>query len=560
MAAAQTMKKHHSSRKLSNHNEYSDPAPGVYAPDASSATAIVGSVSAATATPAVTTAGGGMNLIGVNISGGEYGPTGGGTIGYDYTYPSASEISYYASKGMTAIRVPFQLERLEPTANGPLDPSQVADLQQSIAEAAASGVKVILDPHNYGSAWGSLIGSTPASVTTFANFWAQMATAFKGDPNVLFGLMNEPNAQTPQQWAQADNAAIAAIRQAGATQEILVPGTDWTGAWSWLSSGNAAAINPSTIVDPLHNYAFEVHQYLDSDGSGTNYGPVTDPNIGASRLTAVTQWAEQTGAKLFLGEFGVPSDSQSLTAMQNMLTYMEQNASVWQGATYWAGGAWLGSYPFSIEPQNGQDAPQMTVLQQFAPGGNLATGSQPPTASQPVVTVSPGQTSVTASNSLVQGSGTFNILVSGSFDTIAFAGGPEVIRASQGNNVINTGSGNDKITFAGTGNTVNAGAGTNVLTDNGTGNTIVLPTASQGYDRIYGSVLQNGDTFDLRPALAATGWDGTSASLPNWLSVQTRNGNTAIYLKATARGATHAIGALEGTTASLAQLLQHSLT
>ena len=88
----------------------------------------------------------------------------------------------------------------------------------------------------------------------------------------------------------------------------------------------------------------------------------------------------------------------------------------------------------------------------------------------------------------------------------------------------------------------------------------MLPTASQGYDRIYGSVLQNGDTFDLRPALAATGWDGTSASLPNWLSVQTRNGNTAIYLKATAHGATHAIGALEGTTASLAQLLQHSLT
>ena len=102
MAAAQTMKKHHSSKTLGNYNDYSDPSPGVYAPDANSATAIVGSVSAATTTPAVTTAGGGMNLIGVNISGGEYGPTGGGTIGYDYTYPSASEISCPVSGSSTA--------------------------------------------------------------------------------------------------------------------------------------------------------------------------------------------------------------------------------------------------------------------------------------------------------------------------------------------------------------------------------------------------------------------------------------------------------------------------
>jgi endoglucanase len=144
--------------------------------------------------------------------------------------------------------------------------------------------------------------------------------------------------------AQSDNAAIAAIRQAGANQEVLVPGSDWTGAWSWLSSGNAAAINPSTIHDPDNNWAIEVHQYLDSNGSGTNFSPITDPNIGVERLSDITNWAQQNGVKLFLGETGVPGDGQSLTALQNMLSYMEQNASVWQGAAYWAGGPWWGSY------------------------------------------------------------------------------------------------------------------------------------------------------------------------------------------------------------------------
>jgi endoglucanase len=87
-----------------------------------------------------TTASGGMNLIGVNISGGEYGPTGSGTLGTDYIYPSQDEINYYASQGMTVIRMPFQLERLKPNPGGSLDQSQVADLQQVVSEAAAKGM------------------------------------------------------------------------------------------------------------------------------------------------------------------------------------------------------------------------------------------------------------------------------------------------------------------------------------------------------------------------------------------------------------------------------------
>jgi hypothetical protein len=48
----------------------------------------------------------GFSLIGVNLSGAEYDPS--GTIeGTKYTYPTDAEIDYYASKGMTVIRLPF---------------------------------------------------------------------------------------------------------------------------------------------------------------------------------------------------------------------------------------------------------------------------------------------------------------------------------------------------------------------------------------------------------------------------------------------------------------------
>ena len=48
-----------------------------------------------------------------------------------------------------------------------------------------------------------------------------------------------------------------------------------------------------------------------------------------------------------------------------MLGYMNENADVWQGWTYWAAGAWWGDYPMSIEPKAGVDREQMGVLARY---------------------------------------------------------------------------------------------------------------------------------------------------------------------------------------------------
>lgn len=52
---------------------------------------------------------------------------------------------------------------------------------------------------------------------------------------------------------------------------ILLPGTGYTAAGSFVSSGSAAAL--STVRNPdgsTTNLVFDVHQYLDSDFSGTH--------------------------------------------------------------------------------------------------------------------------------------------------------------------------------------------------------------------------------------------------------------------------------------------------
>jgi aryl-phospho-beta-D-glucosidase BglC (GH1 family) len=513
-------------------------------------------------------------------------------MGTDYIYPSANEINYYASKGMTVIRVPFQLERLEPSPGAPLDQTQVIALQQVISEAAADGVDVVLDPHNYGYAWGNLIGGGTSN-SQFADFWGEMASAFKGDSNVIFGLMNEPNVQSPSGWTQSDNAAIAAIRQAGANQEILVPGSDWTGAWSWLSSGNAAAINPSTIHDPDNNWAIEVHQYLDSNGSGTNYSPITDPNIGVERLTDITNWAQQNGVKLFLGETGVPGDSQSLTALQNMLSYMEQNANVWQGAAYWAGGPWWGSYPMSIEPSglgtgNVTDAPQMSVLTQFTHGdpqpAQAASASGDSTSSNPgsgtnsgssaggstaapssTITVpsdSANYTTNVSNTTINTSTGNQILFIGGSNDTITATGGNNTITASAGNNTITTDRGNNTLIYGGSNNQITAGPGANTLNDNSSNSTIVLPRAGQGSDTINGNIFANGDTLDLRPLLAGTQWNGDTSTLGSFLNTSLNGSDAILSVDPTGSGAsgTQVADFVGSGSIDLSTLLNHALT
>ena len=333
-------------------------------------------------------------MLGVNLAGADFG-TVGQAYGTGYTYPTHGEIDYEAASGMNVIRLPFLWERLQPTLNGPLDPAELARIDDVVNYATSKGMKVDLDVHDYGNYGGQPIGSSAVPNSTFADLWGKIAAHYATNVNVMFGLMNEPQQSSASGWLNSVNAAITAVRGAGAAQEILVPGIGYDGAWTWTTGPNASVIG-SGVNDPLNNYVFEVHQYLDSDGSGTHQNVVSN-TIGSQRLADITTWAENTGHRLFLGEFGTASDATSLSALGDILSSMSQHADVWQGGTYWAAGPWWGNYMYSAEPSNGVDTGQMKVLEQYehrAPtvgstasvpstSGGTATGTSAPTTAPP---------------------------------------------------------------------------------------------------------------------------------------------------------------------------------
>ena len=310
-------------------------------------------------------------FTGVNLAGAEFGESSlPGTYNVDYIYPNQTEVDYYRSKGMNIIRLCFRWERLQQATNASLNTTELSRLNTFVSTTTAKGVFVILDPHNYARYYNTnLIGSARAPISAFSNFWWRVASIYQTNDHVIFGLVNEPHDMATETWRDAAQAAINAIRLAGATNLILVPGNAWTGAHSWLQNwyGTPNGTVMINISDPANNFAYEVHQYLDSDSSGTSSTCVS-PTIGAERLANFTAWCRANGVRGFLGEFGGSANSGCLVAVSNMLNYIQANTDVWMGWTWWAGGPWWGEYMFTLEPIGGTtDRAQMNVLEPFIP-------------------------------------------------------------------------------------------------------------------------------------------------------------------------------------------------
>lgn len=284
---------------------------------------------------------------GVNLAGAEFGPVGGLAHNTDYAYQARWNGYFthllYVNGGTNVFRLPFKWERLQPVGEAEFDAAEWKRLRDTVRDYRSLGVSVVLDPHNYAKYFGVQV-----TAAQLADLWRRLAIQYRDDTGVIFGLMNEPAGVDAAAWWYAAQTAINTIRSEGANNIILVPGVAWTGAHSWVSSGNAE--NALTIVDPLNNYAFEVHQYVDSNSSGTSGNAVSE-NIGVDRIAAVTSWAEANRRHLFLGEFGVSSVLTNRIANHRMLSRIEDRPDVWIGWTAWgAGGRWANDYYFRLDP------------------------------------------------------------------------------------------------------------------------------------------------------------------------------------------------------------------
>ncbi|MFH1496400.1 MAG: glycoside hydrolase family 5 protein [Verrucomicrobiota bacterium] len=314
------------------------------------------------------------HMFGVNLAGAEFTKSDKskfpGTYGSEWIYPTAAEFDYYHGKGLDLIRIPFRWERMQASLGGALDPAELGRMDTVVGYAAARGMKVVLDMHNY-ARWvpgpyhdGHLIGTGPVTIEHFAEVWSLLADHYKGNATIYgYGIMNEPHG-TNGTWPAMAQAAVDAIRAVDLGTYVIVGGDSYSNAYGWRAK------NPNLdIKDPTGRLIYEAHCYFDANNSGRYEQSYDDAGghamLGVERVTEFVEWLQEKGVKGFIGEYGVPNDDPDwLVVLDNFLSYLDDNGV---SGTYWAGGPWWGNYRLSCEPTNNftVDKPQMSVLEDY---------------------------------------------------------------------------------------------------------------------------------------------------------------------------------------------------
>lgn len=308
-------------------------------------------------------------VSGVNLSGGEFGDVVPGEYATDYRYPAFPEwgdyrgMQYFVDKGCKIVRLTCKWPRIQRTMfgelssdgdistwSGALDMDRIDDI---IRWETSRGVIVLLDVHDYLRAFGSIVGpdtSTPTEALT--DLWVRLANRYAANPLVWFGIMNEPNGILATTTVDIMTAVVNGIRaRTSALNRVLVTGPEYSGGWSWTTYGSADAFR--AYRDPADNHLIEIHQYPDSDSSGTHAACT----VGSStRLDEVTAWARSSGHRLFCGEIGggdpaIDGNQACGAEVPGMLATIDGNRDVWAGFTAWSGGGrWGPSYIYVLDP------------------------------------------------------------------------------------------------------------------------------------------------------------------------------------------------------------------
>ena len=285
---------------------------------------------------------------GVNLSGAEFGAVP-GTVGRDYGYPTKTDVDLFVQRGITHVRLPFRHERLQRQLKTELDAAEWDRLITIVTYMTERGLTVALEPHNSARFYDRVL-----TETEIGDFWGRVGRRLvllpAVHPRVLPNLTNEPRDMTTETWLALAQASIRELRRVGFPGRILVPGNGWTGAMHWTSSwyGRSNADVMVAVTDPAA--VFEVHLYLDQDGSGGGKECVSE-SVGVERLAGFVAWLKRHDRKGYVGEIGAPNTVTCARAVRNALTFIESEPTYFLGWSWWSAGArWPIAYPLSVQP------------------------------------------------------------------------------------------------------------------------------------------------------------------------------------------------------------------
>ncbi|EGG10321.1 family 5 glycoside hydrolase [Melampsora larici-populina 98AG31] len=309
-------------------------------------------------------------LNGVNVAGLEFGIDINGTSIGNYNSPEFDQIQHFVSVGMNVIRIPFGWQYIQPQINGDLDANYLGLLVKYVEYTLGLGAHVIIDLHNYARRDGKIVGQSDLSAESLADMWSKVASHFKEQTNVFFGLMNEPHDVDSKTWIGVVQLVVTAIRQQGASNTILLPGNYWMHFATFANdynNGMSAVKNPDGTKTGL---IFDIHQYLDVDGSGahkecTQYHP--------DEITSVAALLKRDGQQAIVTETGGGNSQSCSDFIYKFVKAVNNEFPTFIGALLWGGGPFSADSTLVITVKEGNNWKDQINLE--AMKRSLASGS-----------------------------------------------------------------------------------------------------------------------------------------------------------------------------------------
>lgn len=348
------------------------------------------------------------DFVGANLSGLEFGkvidPFVIPNLSVEDASSSNSDLSdttTFIQSGMNTIRVPLSWGylQLDGPGKGDINADYYNSYVKPLLETLTSAhVNAIVDLHAYmrysqfgkeysgcGADGACPDGTLITDPAAYQDVWSKLYQLMKNDNKIdmnyiMMDLVNEPVGAPDDSVFTIQAQVIKSLRQQGFQGYILVEGNSWTGmhSWnsaSWTSSDGKTTYTNATLftrdhfaqagITDLSKIVINVHQYLDSDFSGTHDQCISD--LSSMNGDAFVQYLQQNKMQAMVTEFGAGTDSSSCANTMNLfMQFLKANSSKGKdygflGWTIWSTGHGWGGYNLRVTPASYQ----MGVLKSY---------------------------------------------------------------------------------------------------------------------------------------------------------------------------------------------------
>ena len=321
------------------------------------------------------------------------------------TASDLADTQSFINAGMNTVRLPVSWGYLQldgpgiGTINHAYYDNNVRPLLQTLTHAK---VHTIVDMHAYmryskfGEQYSGCGASGPCpdgqlvlDEKAYLSVWGQLMDAMKSDPLIdqnylMLDLMNEPVGVPDDKVFTIQGSLIKMLRKKQFNGYILVEGNSWSGLHSWATEQwtgadgqmytNATLFTRANFIKAgitdLSKVIINVHQYLDSDYSGTHddcQQDLTTTGPNGFNLDAFVDYLTENKLQAAVTEFGTGRNASSCRAPLNQfMNYLKDNSATvkpygFVGWTAWSSGHGWGDYNLRIKPTSYQ----MQVLGEF---------------------------------------------------------------------------------------------------------------------------------------------------------------------------------------------------